>query len=69
MGATATRAEVRWCPDPEVPGRFTYSLNGQIIRGTRYPKGVTYAQGEVDLTAGTVTADSFVAVLCRHLGS
>ena len=64
-----TRAEARWFPDPEVPGRFQYSLIGQIFRGTRYPTGATSGQGEIDVIAHTVTVDSFVAVLCRSLGS
>ena len=35
------------------------------MRGTRYPHGVVSARGTVDLVAGTVTLESFIAVLCR----
>ena len=64
-----TRAEVRWFPDPEIPGQLSFSVNAQIIRGTRYPTGVTSAQGAVDLSAGTIAIDSFTAVLCKELHS
>ncbi len=64
-----TRAEVRWFPDPENPGQAAYSFNAQIIRGTRYPAGITSGQGRVDLNEDTITLDSFTAVLCRELDS
>ena len=62
-----TRAEVRWFPDPDNPGQLTFSVNARIIRGNRYPQGVTSAQGRVDFTTDAIALDSFVAVLCREL--
>ncbi len=59
------RAEVRWFPDPLTPGQFEFSNNAQVMRGTRYPHGVVSARGMADLITGTITLDSFTAVLCR----
>ena len=63
------RAEVRWFPDPQNPGQFDFSVNAEVIRGNRYPTGVTSASGRVDFAAGTVELESFIAVYCRPLGS
>ncbi len=63
------RAEVRWFPDPQNPGQLDFSVNAQVIRGNRYPTGVTSAQGRVDLAAGTIALESFIAVYCQPLGS
>ncbi|MCP3994045.1 MAG: hypothetical protein GY722_03130 [bacterium] len=64
-----TRAEVRWFPDPAIPGRLEFSANAQVIRGNRYPTGVTSVRGSVDQTTGTIETESFVAVFCRQLDS
>ncbi len=64
-----TRAEVRWFPDPMTLGQLHFSVNAQIVRGNRYPTGVTFARGSVDSLAGTIALETFTAVLCYELDS
>ena len=66
-GKGTNRAEVRWFPGP-ASGQLSFSVNAQVIRGNRYPTGVTSAHGAVDESTGTISIDSFVAVYCKKLG-